>query len=1286
MNKYWWLNEESSDMLERGYLIKGQSVEEKLELICEHASKILKKPELKDKFKQVFEMGWASLSSPIWANFGQGRALPISCITGDTWVNTHNGGKMAKDIKIGDLVLTHKNRFKSVTAIIPTKDKGDIWKLKVGTRMTNLYITGNHPVLTNLGWVNVENLDTKKHLIAVNGELNYTSSDYIIDLKPFVDYKYILKEGNICKAVENTSEKSKKLNLKSDYITYYSTPKEFINITEDIAWALGVWFAEGSLTISNKKEPNGIRITVNDKDENWVAEEWLQIMTKSFNLKGNIYKSEVTRKGKLNSWLTVNFNGKVVGNLFKSFGKGAKEKEVPDWVINLPKNKLQKFLDGILLGDGSKGKNGSNKITLANPKLLLQVYNMGLKLGHDMSLQMQEKAGVLATTSHVYTINFRGYETSLNKHSASSGVRFNDGLIYCPIKILEKTNKVEDVYDFTVDEDHSFSCAGVIVHNCFSSYVPDSLNGIYSSLKEVAIMTQQGGGTAGYFDLRPTGAEVTGGATSSGAMSFINLFDSTIEVVKQNNVRRGAFAAYMEIDHPEIKDFLEIKDKGHRMQTLNTAVNVSDVWMESMIAGDKEKRDTWALVLKSRREKGIPYINFTDNINKNKPKVYKDKNLTIWQSNLCVSGDTKILTDFGYEEIENLEGQSVNIWNGEEYSKVDVFKTGESKQLLNIVTDSGYELKCTPEHKFYIQRGYNRGVGINKLEVLEKKASELSEGDKLIKFELPIIEGDKELKYSYTQGFFSGDGYSDDNVLKSLVYLYGDKKKLLTYIDVRNKYTQQGKKSKLTESKAINISKTNDRISCYMPEDIINNKSFVPTAEYTIESRLTWLAGLLDSDGTITNNKGSQSLQIASINKEFLKDTQLMLQTLGVDSKVAFFRKEGQYLLPANNGTGLNKMYQCKEASRLLINENSLYKLTGLGLKCHRLKWEVVKPNRECSQFIKIKSVEELPDLYNTFCFTEPKRHLGMFNGILTGQCNEIMLPTSEDESLVCCLLSMNAYTYDEWKDTDAIELMVYFLDAVMEDFIIKAEKVQGMERALKFAKNHRALGIGILGYASYLQKNMIAFESFEAQQFNTRLFKDLQVKAINASIKLASEYGEPDLLKGYGMRNTTLIALAPTTSSSSILGQVSPSIEPLKSNYFVVGLAKGSFARKNKELEILLESKNKNTEDIWKTILTNKGSVQNLEFLSEKEKSVFKTFEEISPLTIIQQASARQPFICQGQSLNLLIPNEVEIKQINAWMIEAWKLGIKGLYYQRGTSIAKDAVLKMLECQSCEA
>lgn len=471
--------------------------------------------------------------------------------------------------------------------------------------------------------------------------------------------------------------------------------------------------------------------------------------------------------------------------------------------------------------------------------------------------------------------------------------------------------------------------------SCFSSYVPDDLRSIYNTLKEVAVMTQQGGGTAGYFgELREKGAPIKGGGKSSGAVSFISQFDKTVEIVSQSGVRRGAFAAYLNIDHPEIKEFLKVKDKGNPMQTINTAVNVPDWWMESMIAGDSEKRDIWASVIRSRREKGIPYIHFIDNVNNNAPDVYKDKGLKINQSNLCA----------------------------------------------------------------------------------------------------------------------------------------------------------------------------------------------------------------------------------------------------------------------------------------------------------------------------------------------------------------EIELSTSAEESLVCCLLSMNLYTYDDWKDTNAIELMVYFLDAVMEDFIIKAKQIEGLERAVKFAESQRALGLGTLGYYSYLQKNMIEFESFEAMQINAKIFKDLKEKSFKASEKLAVEYGEPSLLKGYGRRNVTLLALAPTTSSSSILGQVSPSIEPFKSNYYTVGLAKGSFSRKNVHLTKLLQEKDQDTPEVWKSILDKSGSVQHLDFLTEKEKNVFKTFAEVSPLSIIQQAASRQVYICQGQSLNLMIPNAVSIKDINGWMIEAWKLGIKALYYQRGTSVAKETVLKMMECNSCEA
>lgn len=822
--------------------------------------------------------------------------------------------------------------------------------------------------------------------------------------------------------------------------------------------------------------------------------------------------------------------------------------------------------------------------------------------------------------------------------------------------------------------------------SCFSSYIPDSIDGIFKSNHEVATMTQQGGGTSGYFPLRPKGAPIKGGGKSSGAVSFVEIFDTTIKNVSQAGVRRGGFAAYMDIDHPEVIDFMRIKDKDSSMQSINTAVNVTDDFMNRMIDGDEKAREVWAEVLRNRREKGIPYINFIDNVNNNAPDVYKDKGLRINQSNLCVTGDTNILTEFGYLPIETLEDTKVNVWNGEEWSEVEILKTGVDQEVLEVVTDSGMAIKATPYHKWYVQEGYARGTGKNTLKIIEKRTEELQPGDKLIKFKLPLIEGSKELKYAYTQGFFSGDGYRDENVLRSNISLYGEKRDLLPYIDCRNKKTNNGLKSKFTEDKAIVFDKYGlNRIVIGVPMDIINDKTFVPGAEYTIKSRLDWLAGLLDSDGTVTDFNGSQTLQVASVKPDFLYEVQLMLQTLGCDSKVTFNRKAGKYLLPANDGTGGDKYYDCKDTYRLLINGNSLYKLLELGLDLKRLKPSGKKPNRECSAFVKVKSIEVLPDLYDTYCANEPKRNKLMFNGVLTGNCNEIFLHTSEEESLVCCLSSLNLATYREWKDTNVIELLTYFLDAVLTDFIEKTNGMSGMERANKFARNQRAIGIGVLGWHSFLQQEMIPFESPLATTWTKKIFKQIQEQTLSASKKLAEEYGEPPLMVGYGRRNSLTTAIAPTTSSSAILGQVSPGIEPYKSNYFVVGLAKGSFPRLNTELEKLLKEKGKNTHEVWNSIKVNKGSVQHLDFLSEEEKNVFKTFEEISPLEVIKQAAVRQKYIDQGQSLNMMIPNSVAIKDINAWYIEAWKLGIKGLYYQRGTSVSKEALLKMLNCSSCE-
>ena len=471
--------------------------------------------------------------------------------------------------------------------------------------------------------------------------------------------------------------------------------------------------------------------------------------------------------------------------------------------------------------------------------------------------------------------------------------------------------------------------------SCFNVHVPDSIEGITHKMGEVIMQTKIGGGTSGYFgELRHRGTAVTDNGKSSGAVSFMKLFDTSMDVVSQGGVRRGAFAAYLDIDHDDIEEFLQIRDIGNPIQNLFMGVCVPDYWMHEMIEGDTDKRRIWAKVLESRQQKGMPYIFFTDNVNRNKPQVYKDKGLTINASNLC----------------------------------------------------------------------------------------------------------------------------------------------------------------------------------------------------------------------------------------------------------------------------------------------------------------------------------------------------------------SEIMLPSTAEESFICCLSSMNLELYDEWKDTNAVKLAIYFLDAVLSEFIEKTEGNYYLSAARNFAIRHRALGLGVLGYHSYLQRNMIPFESMEAKMFNAKVFKQIQEQSLAASKELANIYGEPELLKGYGVRNATTMAIAPTTSSSAILGQTSPGIEPFASNYYKAGLAKGNFIRKNKYLAKLLKNKGLDTEDVWRDIMLNHGSVQHMTQLTQEEKDVFKTFKEISPLEIVTQAAQRQQYIDQAQSLNLNIPSSMPIKDVNKVIIDAWKLGVKTLYYQRSQSVSKELVINFMNCSSCEA
>ena len=316
--------------------------------------------------------------------------------------------------------------------------------------------------------------------------------------------------------------------------------------------------------------------------------------------------------------------------------------------------------------------------------------------------------------------------------------------------------------------------------------------------------------------------------------------------------------------------------------------------------------------------------------------------------------------------------------------------------------------------------------------------------------------------------------------------------------------------------------------------------------------------------------------------------------------------------------------------------------------------------------------------------------------------CSEIALHNSEEESFVCVLSSMNVLHYDEWKDTDAVETMTYFLDAVVTEFLTKIEDLKSdgsiegnraffyLEKAYNFAKRQRALGLGVLGWHSLLQSKGLPFDTKETAKLNVEVFKLIKDKSYAASAELAEKFGEPEYLEGYGRRNVTLNAVAPTTSSAFILGQVSQSIEPIWSNCYVKDVAKLKVTIKNPVLKKLLVELGKDTKEVWDTIKKKDGSVQHLNFLTDEQKDVFRTFAEINQASIINQAAVRQDFIDQSQSLNLMVSPDMPTRDVNKLLIDSWKLGVKTLYYQHSMNSAqafarKKLNLNDLQCVACE-
>lgn len=791
--------------------------------------------------------------------------------------------------------------------------------------------------------------------------------------------------------------------------------------------------------------------------------------------------------------------------------------------------------------------------------------------------------------------------------------------------------------------------------SCSGNFVEDSVYGFYDSVKETAVLSKNGFGTSSYLGgIRHRGAVITKGGTASGVHPVLKSHVQTTRDISQGNQRRGAWAGYLEIDHD---DFYEVVEGLlNAPDDKNIGWLVSDSFINRLKAGNEDAITRYQKAMKARCVTGKGYFVFIDKINRANPPMYKEHGLRVKASNLCVAPETLILTDSGYQPIANLEGEKTNIWNGEEWSEVEVIKTGVDQKLIKVSTDSGQELECTPYHKFYVMDNYHS-------KPREVRACNLKEGDKLIKFDLPIIEGGESLNSAYHNGFFTGDGCEFKG--QQITYLYHDKKKLIDEMNFDR----------------INYQDSQNRIVGYTKH--LKEKFFVPCDNYDIGSRLEWLAGWLDADGCVYRNGSNEALVGASTELEFLKEVQLMLQTLGVQSKIRTLREEGMHELPTNDGTGGCKEYNCKKLYRLLISSVNSYKLIKLGLNLRRLEISERKPQRDAQQFIKVVDVIDEGRIDDTYCFTEPKRHMGMFGGILTGQCTEVTLHSDEEHTFSCVLSSVNLTKWDLIEEMDAIFYATIFLDCVASEFIEVGKQIRGLEKVVRFTEKGRALGLGALGFHTLLQQKNIPFEDLEAHMMNTKIFRKMQKDSERASRYMAEHWGEPEWCEGFGLRNTHRLAIAPNTSSALLCGSISQGIEPVVENVYTQTGSAGEMERINPVLLDKMKEKGVYNRTTIDDIIENNGSVQHVDWLDEREKLVFKTAFEIDQAVIIRLASVRQTFIDQAQSLNLFFnanEDEAYISHIHQLAFE--DDNIKSLYYLRskaGIQASKDV------CLACE-
>jgi len=871
--------------------------------------------------------------------------------------------------------------------------------------------------------------------------------------------------------------------------------------------------------------------------------------------------------------------------------------------------------------------------------------------------------------------------------------------------------------------------------SCFLLGIDDSIEGIYKCLSDCAHISKWAGGIGLHIsNIRGKNSYIKGtNGYTSGIVPMLRNFNSTARFVNQGGKRLGSFAIYLEPHHSDILDFLELK-KNHgleeeRARDLFYGLWISDLFMErvknnqqwSLFSPDVAKsledcygeaykelyikyenenkavktvsaQQIWFKICTSQIETGTPYILYKDSANRKSNQRHYG---TIKSSNLCVAPNTLILTDNGHFKIKELHNKNVNVWNGKEFSNVNICQTGKNQDLVKVSFSDSFTIECTPYHKFYIQEKYiseYNGDIINHKNVKSIEAKNLKKGMKLIKCDYPVINNKKEL-----QGNFTTWNYDK---ARSMDFCYDS-----CVADIKN----------------VNLEE--------------KERYFVPI-NYSIRSKMKWLSCYVDDMDQgyricIIKYGNAQGLKFCSYNKEFLINVKLMLQTCGINTKISIVRKATQSYLPDVH-TEDHKYFDMPSLWKIIIRPYELNKLLDLGFNPEYLQIERNNNIQQSStKFISVTNVEPLENKSDTYCFNEPLRHAGIFNGVITGNCTEIIEYSDSKEYACCTLSSICLPTFvNEDKTFDFVKL-AEVASVVTKNLnkIIDLNYYPVPETELS-NKRHRPLGIGVQGLADVFINMEIGFDSPQAKQLNKEIFAVIYYASLRRSNELAKVNGPYETFSGspisegkfqfdlwgvdpiknvsglkldweslresikeHGVYNSLLLAPMPTASTSQIMGN-NECFEPYTSFLYTRSTLAGQFEVVNHKLLKDLIDLNLWSKELKNKMLLAEGSIQNIPEIPDNLKKIYKNSWDLSNKVLIDMSADRGAYVCQSQSLNLSIA-EPTFKSLSSMHFYSWKVGLKtGIYYLRTmpkTSAQKFTVepekrnnTQEQECTSC--